>query len=319
MVKLDKIDRKILHELDLNARLPISLLAKRLKVSREIVSYRIAKLTKEDIIRGFRAFIDSSKLGHNIYRIYFKFFSISKTELDGLVKILEKDHRVFWVSETDGFVDLVFGIWFQEEIDFHKFYTHLMSRFRKFIKKDYIHRVIHNNYLDRAYILEKKIIKRTEFKLGGERKEKYDKTDEKIIKTLSDNARTPLIEIAQKLNLDSATIIYRIKQLEKKKIILGYRADLNLHVLGREFYTVKMYLSDFKRKKEIMAYLKSIGFVSNLIEAIGSWDIEFDLEISSSGEYHNFMNNLKEKYDEISEVQFFRAPKILKSVNTPLS
>ncbi len=318
MLKLDKIDRKILHELDLNARLPLSLLAKRLKVSREIVSYRINKLMKENIIKGFRAFVNSSRLGYKIYRIYFKFFSISKTELNELISVLENDQRVFWVSETDGFVDFVFGIWFQEEREFHEFYTDLMSKFRKYIKADYVHRVIYNNYLDRAYLLEKKIMKRTEFKLGGEEKEKYDKTDEKIIKILSDNVRTPIIEIAQKLNLDSATIIYRIKQLEKKKIILGYRADLNLHVLGREFYTVKMYLSDFKRKKEIISYLKSTPFVSNLIEAIGSWDVEFDLEVSSTGEYHDFMRGLKDKYSEISEVQFFRAPEIIKSVNVPL-
>jgi DNA-binding Lrp family transcriptional regulator len=318
MLKLDLIDKKIIHELDLNAKSPISLIAKKIHVSREIVNYRIAKLTKENVIKGFKAFIDSSKFGYKIYRVFFKFFSINKTQLNELIKLLDENQKVFWISESDGFVDFVFGIWFKEEIEFHNFYTNLMSRFRKIIKKDYVHKILYNNYLDRAYILEKKEIKRIEFKLGGEKIEKSDDVDEKIIMILSENARTPIIDIAQKLKLDSATIIYRIKQLEKKKIIIGYRIDLNLNMLKREFYSVKIYLSDFKRKEEIRSYLKSINFVTNLIESIGGWDLEFDLEVSSSEEYHSFIEIFKENYNEISEIEFFRSPKIIKFVNAPI-
>ncbi len=78
-----------------------------------------------------------------------------------------------------------------------------------------------------------------------------------------------------------------------------------------------MYLSSFERKKEILAYLKSIPHVTNFIEAIGSWDIEFDLEVQSNKEYHDLMFELKEKYEEISEIQFFRAPRIYKVIDMP--
>ena len=322
MHKLDKKDQNLLHELDINARQPISALAKKLKLSRDVVDYRIKRLQKEGIISGFNAFIDSSKLGYQIYRVMLKFYSIGKKDLNELIEMLNKNNRVFWVGEIYGFIDLGIGMWFQEEHEFHEFYTKLMSKFRKYIKKDYVHRIIHNNYLDRAYILDEKkkqgLVKRKEFKLGGEKKEKYDKTDEKIMKILVKNARTPIIEIAQQVKLDSATIIYRIKQLEKKKIILGYRADIDIKLIGREFYTVKMYLSNFSRKKELLAFLESTPFVTNLIEAIGSWDIEFDMEVALSEEYHDFIGELKDRYEEISEIQFFRAPKTYKVIDAPL-
>ncbi|MCH8022562.1 MAG: winged helix-turn-helix transcriptional regulator [Thaumarchaeota archaeon] len=50
---LDKLDRKILFELDLNSRIPTTKLAKKLKVSREVVDYRIKRLTDNKYIRTF--------------------------------------------------------------------------------------------------------------------------------------------------------------------------------------------------------------------------------------------------------------------------
>ena len=322
MLKLDKKDHKLLHELDINARQPVSVLAKKLKTSRDVVDYRIKRLQKEEVITGFNAFIDSSKLGYYIYRVMLKFYSISRKDYTELIEILNNNNNIFWVGETYGFVDLGIGFWFQEEEEFHEFYTKLMSRYRRYIKKDYVHRIIHNNYLDRAYILEEKqktrLVKREEFKLGGEKKEKFDDVDLKIMKILVKDARAPIIQIAESTDLDSATIIYRIKHLEKKKIILGYRANIDLNKIKREFYTVKVYLNDFSRKKQIVSLLKSAPFVTNLIEAIGSWDVEFDMEVKNSEEYHNFIDELKDRYEEISEIEFFRASKTYKVIDAPI-
>jgi len=309
MAKLDKIDRKILYELDINARAPVSKIAKRLKTSRDIVNYRINRLEKQGIINGFKTFIDRSKLGYIMYRCYLKFYSISKSEHQSLIKELIENEKVFWVGETDGFIDLSFGVWFEKPIEFYDFYNSIIEKFRKSIKRDYVHQVISYSYLDRSYLLDKKPDKRKEIAIGGNEKQKYKKIDIALLNILSENARTPIIEIASKLKKDSASIIYRIKQLEKKKIILGYNADLDISKLGREFYTVKMYLSDFKRKKEVISYLKSLPFVTNFTKAIGSWDVEVDLEVESSKQYHDFIDDIKEKYEFISEIQFFRAPK----------
>jgi DNA-binding Lrp family transcriptional regulator len=42
-IKLDLKDRKILAELDFNAREPISKIAKKVKISKEVALYRIRK------------------------------------------------------------------------------------------------------------------------------------------------------------------------------------------------------------------------------------------------------------------------------------
>ncbi|MBU1703940.1 MAG: winged helix-turn-helix transcriptional regulator, partial [Nanoarchaeota archaeon] len=71
--RLDKIDAKILAELDKNSKIPFSSLAKKLKISREIVKYRIKKLVNQGIIRSFTTMINPAKLGYMIYKVYLKF------------------------------------------------------------------------------------------------------------------------------------------------------------------------------------------------------------------------------------------------------
>lgn len=317
MSKLDLTDRKILYELDINARVPVSILAKKLKLSRDVVNYRIKKLEKDSVIRGYHAFIDASKLGYGIFRVYFKFYSINKAQHDELIKVLIENNNVFWVGETDGFIDIAFGVWAKTSKDFDDFYKPIIERFRLVVKHEYVNEVVSYSYLDRIYLIGKKPLERHELIIGGNKEEKYDNVDIKILKILSQNARTQLIEIADKLKMDSASVIYRIRQLEKKKIILGYKVDLNFHLINRYFYTVKMYLSDFKNKKQLISYLKSLPFVTNFTEAIGSWDVEVDLEVESDEEYHNSINDLKGKFEFISEISFFRAPKTYKIINMP--
>ena len=49
--KLDKLDFKILHELDLNSRQPYANIAKKISTSKEVVFHRIRKLEESKVIR----------------------------------------------------------------------------------------------------------------------------------------------------------------------------------------------------------------------------------------------------------------------------
>ena len=317
MHQLDKIDRKILHELDLNARLPLSQLAKRLGLSRDVANYRMKKLEKEKVIRGFRAFIDASRLGYRMYRVCLKFYAISNKDYIELTDMLASQENVFWVGQTDGFIDIVFGAWFRTASEFNDFYASIIEKFRPVIKQDYVHELLSYSYLDRAHLIDSKAFQRSEIIVGGNREEAIDGKDIEILRMLSTNARTPLIGIANNLRMDSASIIYRIRNLESKGVVAGYKVDLSLKELYRSFYSIKMYLSRFGRRRELIAYLKSKPIVVNFTRAIGSWDVEFDVEVENDGEYHSFIQDVKDRFDFISEISFFRVTKNLKVTNLP--
>src|SRR3989339_2250709 len=77
MEELDLINSKIIYTLDFDARMPLSQLAKKVGISKQVVKYRIDNLVKRGIIKGFYTDINATKLGLEIYMVYFKFHKMS--------------------------------------------------------------------------------------------------------------------------------------------------------------------------------------------------------------------------------------------------
>ena len=77
MLKLHKIDLKILQELDLDARQHTSTIAKKIGLSTELTNYRIKQLEKKGIIRGYYSLYNVALLGYNLYKVYIKLQNIT--------------------------------------------------------------------------------------------------------------------------------------------------------------------------------------------------------------------------------------------------
>ncbi|WP_104204048.1 Lrp/AsnC family transcriptional regulator [Billgrantia saliphila] len=63
---MDKIDRKILHELQLNGRLSNQELAQRVNLSPSPCLRRVRRLEQEGLIRGYTALVDQKAYGYPI-------------------------------------------------------------------------------------------------------------------------------------------------------------------------------------------------------------------------------------------------------------
>ncbi len=59
-----------------------------------------------------------------------------------------------------------------------------------------------------------------------------DETDWKIIEELQKNARIPFAELGRKINLSTPAVIERVRKLEDRQIINGYRAEINTAKVG---------------------------------------------------------------------------------------
>jgi Lrp/AsnC family leucine-responsive transcriptional regulator len=68
-VKINDIDYEILNELAENARIPLTKLSKKFKLSSQQINYRIKNLIQKGIIKGFRIFIDYYSIGLEHYKL----------------------------------------------------------------------------------------------------------------------------------------------------------------------------------------------------------------------------------------------------------
>ncbi len=314
---LDKKDKQLLYQLDLDARQNNLTLAKKIGISKDSAGYRIRRLEKKGIIRGYLAIIDSSKLGYTHYRVFLNLIDMPPKIMKELIEFLQAEKNVWWISKQDGVWNFHFSIWVKNNREFREFYNgRLYKEFREHIKDRLICPLICYKQLNRSYLVGVPKVEKAEIISGGEKTE-YDSIDLEILKILSKNARTHLLEIAKKLKLDSMTIYRRIKKLESRMIIQGYKVNIDFNILKREFYSVKINLKNIHELKQIENYIKTIPEVTGITEAVGSYDFEFDLEVESGEKYFKIIENIEKKFETIREIIYFRVLKNYKIVYMP--
>lgn len=91
---LDGKDREILFELDLNSRISINKLAKKVKLNSGTVNYRIKKLEEKKIISGYYSVIDASLIGFEQFRVYLKYQYINPEKEEELLNYLNENEMI---------------------------------------------------------------------------------------------------------------------------------------------------------------------------------------------------------------------------------
>ena len=154
--KLDIKDKKIFHQLDLNARQSNSKIAKKIRLSKDVVNYRIKRLEKLGLISGYYTIIDFSRLGYLSLRVYLKLIDITPTKEKEIINFLTNHKKVFFLAKIDGPFDLAFGTWIKEIYEFEDFYLNFKKKFKQYIDQEQISVFTKAHHFHRAYLLNKK-------------------------------------------------------------------------------------------------------------------------------------------------------------------
>ncbi|MBI2044731.1 Lrp/AsnC family transcriptional regulator, partial [Candidatus Pacearchaeota archaeon] len=179
------------------------------------------------------------------------------------------------------------------------------EKFKKYINKEKISIFTKAYHFHRAYILNKKVDESEPEIFGGNKTEKYDEKDLKILKLLAKNARIPIIEISQRLKIPTKTVDFRIKQLEKKKIIQGYRFVFDFNLFGYEYYKVDLNLKDISIIEKLKQFARTHPNILYIDQTIGGSDFEFDLEVKNKEHFLEIINELRKEFPEIREISYF--------------
>lgn len=304
-IKLDLKDKKILCELDLDSRKSISDIAKNVKMSKQAVEYRINNLLKEKVISNFYAVVDMYKLGYTIYRVALKFQNISLEKEQEFSDSLRKKEGVGSIITLNGKWDMAFFVLAKNIIDFEKISSNAINKYGSYISDKFVSVITALHTFRSRYLYEdaiKKELDKVELVIGNEMKEeKIDEGDIKILKLLSVNARTPLIEIATKSKMSPKTAKNKIKSLIGRGIICGFKTSINGDIFEYDHYKVFLYLqkSNDDREKELLSYLRKIHGVVYCTKAVGICDIEFEIKVKSVEEFYNKINQLKRDFPNL--------------------
>ena len=302
---LDIKDKKILYELDINARNSISKIAKRVGLSKEVVNYRIKNLEISKIITGYHTIINFWKLGYKTIRVYLQLIDISLEDKQKLVNYLIKESQVIFILKTESEYEIGFGILVTDFISFEIFFNKVELQFKKFILKKQISIYTYIYNFHRKYLLVNNKEQLLPIVISECQKVIYDNLDINILKLMAGDARISLLDIALKLNISPRTISYRIKQLEKKEIIRGYRAILNVDKINYQSYKIDIILNDINDLKKLISYCYSIKYTVFIVQTVNSVDLEFGIEVPSKIELIKIISEIKSKYKGIRTINYF--------------
>jgi len=292
-IKLDAKDRKILYELDFNARQPVSSIARKVGLSKEVVNYRIKRMTESGLIEGFYTVINMPKLGYMYCRILIRLDNITTQKEKEMVDYIKGQKNIAWLGSQEGYWNLVIVLWAKDIYELENLYEDLIFRFGRNMqdKTITIATKVHNlqyKFLYEKYQISEKVVEGNKVDI--------DPTDLGILKLMAKDPRIQVLEISKKMGLSVNTAKSRIKDMIKNEIILAFRPNLNLKLIDYQYFHIFLDLDNMtkQKKKEIMAYLKYHPNVFYITEHIGGKeDLDFEVYVESYNKMSGIMRELR--------------------------
>ncbi len=301
MAEIDLKDRRILSELDMDARMPLTQLAKRTGLSRQVVEYRLRRMKAEQVIFGSRATFDSVAAGFKWYRVVLRLLNVKKEEKDGLLAYLASHKHVFWLGEVGGNWDLVVNFICRDNFAFNSIFERFVSEYGKYIRDYEILIYVTVSDMERSYLLAGKRERRAfhhRMELGTFIPDALDK---EIIRELAKNADITNVELANRHGTAPNTIKNRIEEMKKRGLLLGFRLFINPSALGYQSRMLFLELMrlDLSREKELVSYLKTVPNVTFIVKHIGRWRIGTEIETRSDQEFQDIFVNIRGRFSDI--------------------
>ena len=300
MKKLDIIDRKIILQLDTNARIPFSQIAKKLCIGKNNVQYRVKKLVEEGIIKKFVTQFSLGALGMFLGKIYVQLSGFDKIKEELMYSYLMSDKRISWIAKSEGRWDLMIGCYVTSIKQLNNIKQDFFKKYEKFIASYDVVFLVEGYTSQRTYLLDKKIVPRKIEKFIGDKKTDIDKKDLRIIRLISGNGRFNYLDIAQKTGLNIKTVQKRIKELEKNGVIQGYTTFINTERIGYNFFKLCIYLQNYETKmSSFLKYCMELPNVVHIIESMGPWEVELEIETESMEDFYNLTHQIRNEYSDI--------------------
>lgn len=301
-MSLDKIDYRILWNLDSNARISLSELAENVGLSKQNLNYRIKKLINENVLLGFMSVIDIHHLGYLTYRIYFRFKNVDSKKEEEIINYFKKNDHILWLVTISGSWDLEAVFTARNNIHLNNIFKKIKEDLGQYFSKYNVSSSMFNYHFKRDYLLDRK---REEFApkyYGFEPKqEELDKLDVDLLVKLSENCRQNNQEIAKKLGVTYHTVKNRIQTMEKRKIIQSHRILINLEKINRKFYKALIKLNNptQEEEKKLYSFCSQFNYVVYLVEVLGEWQLEVETEVQSQEEFTELLRKIRNEFPDL--------------------
>ena len=119
-----------------------------------------------------------------------------------------------------------------------------------------------------------------------------DELDRKILRNLRVDSRKSYRTIAQEIGTTTATVIKRVKELEKKGVIRGYGADIDYEKLGYDITALVELIISKGKLIEVEREISKIPNVFGVYDVTGNYDAVILARFKSRRELDSMLKSL---------------------------
>lgn len=310
IISVDKTDQKILINLSQNLRIPISLLAKKVHMSREAVVYRINRMEQNKIIKGYKLNINSKLLGYKEYDIYLKVLSIEKKIFDEMIKDLVANKFITWVGTTFGGFDVRVSMLAIDNEQVQNNLEEFFTKYSRSIEKKEIVEVI-KKYKLQPEVFIKEIFPDIKLKnspkliniFNKQTKVNLDLKDKQLLIEMGKNPLISFVNLAKTMKITPEGVSARYKNLQKNGTIKGSFVLINGPKLGYLWGVINFRIHGLnnEKEKEIERFISNLKGVTSAVRLFGEWDFGITLFAKSLDEFQEKSMKIKAQFTDIKD------------------
>ncbi len=299
---LDKNDAKLLWILDRDARASLAALAAAVRLSKQNVHARIKRLETRGIIRRYVSVIDSAKLGRTAYRVYVRYQDLRTERERAFIAYLQQHPNVIWVVTCTGPWDLEFALVTASYAETGSAIKEACRRFPEAFGRYEVSISTVNYHFRRDYLVRGA---RAPFHQAHYGKTPslfaLDETDTVLLRELSKNCRRSNTELGSAIGVSYHTVSDRIRRLEQRQIITGHRILIDWEAIGRMYYKVLLTHAPLtvEQERKLYAWCAARDCLVYLVEVLGSWQLELELEVLSENDVVSLIRDLRVEFPGI--------------------
>ncbi|HLD07000.1 MAG TPA: Lrp/AsnC family transcriptional regulator [Candidatus Nanoarchaeia archaeon] len=303
MVKnIDIKDAKILVELDRDARQSNMQIGRRVGLSKEVVKYRIDNMVERGVILRFHTVVNYFRLGMIKFKLYLRLTNASKEKMEEIAEYFHRHNKTEWVVLTTGRWDVISGFIVNNVNEFDDEVQAVLQKFAQHIQEKAITTTLYLAHQTREFLKTSKTgVPRVVHHTTKDRQEHIDSIDKEILRLIVNNARMPIVEMARRIHVTPRIVQYRIREMEKKKIILAYKAHVDPRKMGKVFGKMIVYLANVN-KERLHKFISYASLMPGAVwpqRVLGDWDFELDVEVADYDSFQQIIAKLKEEFPDI--------------------
>lgn len=301
---MDTLDLKILKIFDFQARMPLSKIARLIRANKDVVAYRVKRLEEKGLIVRYYPVLDLSTLDYHTFRLYFDLEEMGELAEKDFVAFLDQNVKAGLIFRMDYPYRYGVFVWVKNVYVLDDLLKKIKQKLGKTLRSYNCSLICSLEQFPKDYLFENKNHEQR-IVLSPSHKEKVDPEDLKILEALAQNARRTTTEIAKDIGIAQSTVSYKIRSLQKRKVILGYRAEINFAALGYTNYFLEVYLEDNSCLSSLEGWARMNPHVVWLQRIVGTCDIEIEVEVKGRLELEDLLRELRNRFPAIRKIVFW--------------